>query len=40
VPGAQPALARRIYSGPTGPSGIPLLRDLKLALKCAAAVAR
>ena len=37
APGAYPSLACRIYSNPTGPTGIPLLRDLRQALKLAAA---
>lgn len=36
VPGAPPALACRIYSSPSGPTGIPPLRDLRQALKRAA----
>jgi hypothetical protein len=40
VPGAQPALACRIYSGPAGPTGIPARRDLRQALKRAAAAVR
>jgi len=37
VPGAQPALACRIYPGPDGPTGMPPLRKLRQALKRAAA---
>lgn len=40
VPGVQPALACRIYSGPTGPTGTPPLRDLRQALERAAAAVR
>ena len=37
VPGALPALACRIYPGPDGPTGMPPLRELRQALKRAAA---
>ena len=40
VPGAQPALACRIYSGTSGPTGIPPPRDLRQALRRAAAAVR
>jgi hypothetical protein len=40
VPGAQPALACRIYSTPSGQTGIPPLRDLRQALKRAANAVR
>ena len=39
APGARPALACRIYHSPTGPSGVPPLRELRQALKRAAAAA-
>ena len=40
VPGARPGLACRIYPSPTGPTGIPPLRELRQALKRAAAAVR
>ena len=40
VRGAQPALACRIYSSPTGPTGIPPRRDLRQALQRAVAAVR
>lgn len=39
VPGAQPALACRLYPSRTGPTGVPPLRELRQALKRAAATA-
>ena len=40
VPGARPGLACRIYPSPTGPTGLPPLRELRQALKRAAAAVR